>query len=110
MTRKLTRSRNQRIIAGVCGGIAETYNLDVNIVRIVTAVAALVTSGFVAVLYLAAALFLPEEGTGVVGADKFYDMYGGYRERRTAAYTEPAPADPTRPTDVFDPYAEPGDR
>ena len=35
MIKKLYRSTDQRIIAGVCGGIAEYFNIDVTIVRLI---------------------------------------------------------------------------
>ena len=35
MTNRLTRSRDDRKIAGICGGIAEYFNIDSLIVRIV---------------------------------------------------------------------------
>ncbi|MEX0765592.1 MAG: PspC domain-containing protein [bacterium] len=35
MKRKLTRSKKNRMLAGVCGGVAEYTNLDPNVVRIV---------------------------------------------------------------------------
>ena len=44
MTKKLYRSRENRWIAGVCGGLAEYFNIDVTIVRLV-AVALLLPGG-----------------------------------------------------------------
>ena len=41
--KKLTKS-NDRIIAGVCGGIAEYFGFDATIVRLVTAALALFTA------------------------------------------------------------------
>lgn len=35
MTKRLYRSRKDRKIAGVCGGIAEYFNIDPTIVRVV---------------------------------------------------------------------------
>jgi phage shock protein C len=35
MNKKLTRSTTDRMIAGVCGGLAEYFNLDPAIVRLV---------------------------------------------------------------------------
>jgi phage shock protein C len=35
MTKKLYRSRENRWIAGVCGGLAEYFNIDVTIVRLI---------------------------------------------------------------------------
>ncbi|HEY4161387.1 MAG TPA: PspC domain-containing protein [Candidatus Saccharimonadales bacterium] len=45
MTKRLYRSRNDRMIAGVCGGIAEYFNIDPVLVRIV-AVILLLPGGF----------------------------------------------------------------
>jgi len=35
MTKRLYRSRSNRMIAGVCGGLAEYFNIDPVIVRII---------------------------------------------------------------------------
>ena len=42
--KKLYRSETEVKIAGVCGGIAEVFNLDPAMVRIATVIAALVTA------------------------------------------------------------------
>lgn len=55
---KLYRSSN-RVIAGVCAGLADEFGLDVKVVRIVTLVAALLLCGAVAIAYLILALILP---------------------------------------------------
>lgn len=34
MTRKLTRSKKHRMLAGVCGGVAEYTNIDPTLVRL----------------------------------------------------------------------------
>ena len=44
MTKKLYRSTEQRVIAGVCGGLAEYFDIDVTIVRLI-AVALLLPGG-----------------------------------------------------------------
>lgn len=44
MAKKLYRSTDQRIIAGVCGGLAEYFDIDVTIVRLI-AVALLLPGG-----------------------------------------------------------------
>jgi phage shock protein C len=38
MAKRLYRSRNERLIAGVCGGIAEYFDIDPVIVRIVAVI------------------------------------------------------------------------
>lgn len=45
MSKKLYRSTDQRVIAGVCGGIAEYFDIDVTIVRLI-AVLLLLPGGF----------------------------------------------------------------
>lgn len=59
--RSLRRSRTDRMIGGVCGGIAATLGIDAVLLRI--AVVALALSGGVGVLaYLAAWILIPEAG------------------------------------------------
>jgi phage shock protein C len=57
--RRLTLSANDKKIAGVCGGIAEYFNIDPTLVRVLTVVlAVLFGSGFLA--YLLAWLIMPK--------------------------------------------------
>lgn len=61
LAKKLTLGKN-KIIAGVCSGIALYIHQDVSIVRIAVLIAAAVTGFFPAiVLYLFAAYIIPEE-------------------------------------------------
>lgn len=58
--KRLYRSRTDRQIAGVCGGLAEYFDLDPLLVRILMVVFALVSgAGFL--FYILAWLFIPEE-------------------------------------------------
>lgn len=58
--RRLTRSRTDRKIAGVCGGFAEYSGIDANIVRLVMVLLA-VMGGSGVLLYLVAWAILPVE-------------------------------------------------
>ena len=58
-TRRLYRSESDRILGGVCGGIAEVYDLDPTLVRLITVL--LVFSGVSPLIYLIAWLIVPEE-------------------------------------------------
>ena len=59
--KKLTRSE-QRIIAGVCGGIAEYFNVDPTIVRVVYALVSLFSGAFPgALVYLTLMFIMPEK-------------------------------------------------
>lgn len=58
--KKLYKSNSQKMIAGVCGGIAEYLNLDPTLVRLVfVAISLLGGSGLLA--YIIAAIIMPEE-------------------------------------------------
>jgi phage shock protein PspC (stress-responsive transcriptional regulator) len=59
-TRRLTRSRTDRKLVGVCGGFAAYSRIDVNIVRLVMVLLALL-GGSGVVLYLVAWAIVPVE-------------------------------------------------
>ena len=60
MVRKLYKSRTDRKICGVCGGIAEYFNIDPTIVRLIWAIFIFCFgTGFLA--YILAALVLPNQ-------------------------------------------------
>lgn len=63
--RRLTRSISERQIAGVCGGLAEYFSVDVSLVRLTWIVLTIVPGAifFGIVAYLAAWLLVPEVGT-----------------------------------------------
>ena len=55
--RRLYRSRTNRVLAGVCGGIGEYFNIDPVIIRIL----AIVIPGFGWFAYLICAIIIPNE-------------------------------------------------
>jgi len=66
MDRKLYRSREHRIIAGVCGGLGAYFDIDPVIVRALFIVATL-TGGFGVLVYLIMWVVVPEEAGEVSG-------------------------------------------
>lgn len=58
--RKLVRSRNNRVLGGVCGGAAEYVNMDPTLVRVLTVLVTLFT-GVPLIVYLIALFLIPEE-------------------------------------------------
>ncbi len=58
--KRLTRSRDHRMIAGVCGGAAEYFETDPLILRLIFIVLAIM-GGSGILLYLILALAIPEE-------------------------------------------------
>ncbi|HUN66851.1 MAG TPA: PspC domain-containing protein [Bacteroidota bacterium] len=75
--RKLTKSRTNRMIDGVCGGIGEYFGLDPTLIRIVWVLVTLLGgSGFI--LYILAMIILPTNKNLAAGP-----------ENAQMAYTEP---------------------
>lgn len=61
-TKKLYRSRTNKMIAGVCGGIAEYLNIDPTLIRAAYALLSLFTVGFPGILaYILLWIIIPEE-------------------------------------------------
>jgi len=59
-TRKLYRSKTDRKLAGVCGGLAQYFNMDATLIRVLFVVLA-VLGGSGLVLYLAMWIIVPNE-------------------------------------------------
>ena len=59
MTKKLYRSRTDRMLAGVCGGLADYFGVDPTIVRILMVLFAL-AGGPGLILYIILMLIIPE--------------------------------------------------
>jgi phage shock protein C len=58
--RKLYRSTSNRQVAGVCGGLAEYFNLDPTLIRVLFVVLA-VLGGSGIILYLALWIIVPKQ-------------------------------------------------
>ncbi len=71
--RKLYRSSDDVVIAGVASGLAAYFSIDPLIVRIIFVILVPMTSGGMILIYLLLALFIPKAQTA---ADKI-TMYGG---------------------------------
>jgi phage shock protein C len=59
-TRKLYRSRTNRKLAGVCGGLAQYFNIDATLIRVLFVLLA-VLGGSGLVLYVAMWIIVPKE-------------------------------------------------
>ena len=59
MAKKLYRSRKNAVICGVCGGIAEYFNIDASIVRIIWVLLSL-SGGTGLLIYIIAAFILDD--------------------------------------------------
>ncbi len=63
MQKKLYRVNDGKVIAGVCGGLAEYLNVDPTVVRLIWALVGLSGAGVLA--YLVAALVIPVKPLGI---------------------------------------------
>ncbi|MFV0405570.1 MAG: PspC domain-containing protein [Propioniciclava sp.] len=61
----LVRTSNDKVIAGVCGGLSRLLNIDANIIRVVFVIAGVVLQ--VWWIYLVLWLLLPDDTTGSTG-------------------------------------------
>ena len=67
MDDRLYRSRSERMLAGVAGGLAEHFDLDPSLVRIIWVILALASVGTFVVIYVVMAIVVPEEPAGSGG-------------------------------------------
>lgn len=58
--KKLFRSRENRMICGVCGGIAEYFNIDPTLVRLAWVLVAACSFGTGILAYFIAAIIMPD--------------------------------------------------
>ena len=60
-TRKLRRTPHDKMVAGVCGGIAEYFGVDATWIRVAYVILGVMSTGFPALLvYLILAFVMPE--------------------------------------------------
>lgn len=61
---KLFRSRTDKKLSGICGGVANWFGIDSTILRVITVIAAFFSFGTVALIYIILSLVIPEEPFG----------------------------------------------
>lgn len=61
MNGRLYRSRDDRMLAGVAGGLAEMWDADPSLVRLVWALLVIFTGGIALLVYIVMAIVVPEE-------------------------------------------------
>jgi phage shock protein PspC (stress-responsive transcriptional regulator) len=59
--RRLVRSREDRWLAGVCGGVAEFAGIDANLVRLVVVLGTVLGLGSLLVVYVVMWLLMPQQ-------------------------------------------------
>ncbi|MBI2124963.1 PspC domain-containing protein [Candidatus Woesearchaeota archaeon] len=59
--KRLYRSRRDKVLGGVCGGIAEYLDVDPVVVRLIWAIGTLASMGIGLLAYIIAWIIVPEE-------------------------------------------------
>jgi phage shock protein C len=80
---KLHRSKKNKMIFGVCGGLSEYLRIDVTLIRIAAILAAFMGPGIL--LYIIAALIMPADGGYASGDGGFYAGQNNYDNNYTAS-------------------------
>jgi phage shock protein PspC (stress-responsive transcriptional regulator) len=87
--KRLERSKSNRILGGVCAGVANYLNMDPTLVRVLTVVISLFT-GVPVILYIIALFVVPEEGSQPV--PPAYPPVAGPQGQTTGYSTAPPQA------------------
>ena len=91
MNEHLYRSRDDRMLAGVAGGLAEIWDADPSLIRIVWALLVVLTGGIALLVYIVMAIVVPEE-------DEFHPARRRCPDARPRHRLPPTPAaEPGRP-------------
>ena len=96
MSTRLERSTTNKVIAGVCGGIADYLQVDPTLVRVFFVIAGVMTAGIAFLGYLVLLILMPLPGRPA----PFTSSSGG---------TPPDPADPEATTPTTTPAVAPSD-
>ena len=64
MNKKLYRNTENKMLAGVCSGLADYINIDPTVVRVIWALVSLSGAGLLA--YLVCALIIPEKPSNII--------------------------------------------
>ena len=75
--RKLYRSNNDKWIAGVCGGIAENYQLDPTLVRLLWIVVMIFSFGIGIIAYILFWIFVDKYPTYTLSSTEITTSYSG---------------------------------
>jgi len=102
VTDRLYRSRDDRMLTGVAGGVADSLDTDPSLVRIVWVVLAFLTGGIAVIVYIVMAIVVPEAPAGT--------MAGATPTAGMPAGGDPAGGDPAAAVPPFPRHRrDPGD-
>ncbi|HZK33294.1 MAG TPA: PspC domain-containing protein [Tissierellaceae bacterium] len=74
---RLMRSKKDRVLSGVCGGIGEYFDIDSTIVRLVFLVLVFMSCGTALIVYLISSIIIPVDDGIIYQDDSEYDVGKG---------------------------------
>ncbi|GAA2088316.1 PspC domain-containing protein [Actinomadura alba] len=80
------RTRDGKILAGVCASVGRQFGVDVNLIRLALVITAFFTGGTAVAIYVAAWLLIPEEGKTTSIAQ---DLISKHTNKSTDKYVAP---------------------
>ncbi|MDO5457395.1 MAG: PspC domain-containing protein [Atopococcus tabaci] len=78
---KIKRSRSNRILLGVCGGLADKFNMSAWTLRLLFIIFSFLGMGVPALIYLILAMIMPEDETKSI-QEMFSEKIKGYEKSR----------------------------
>jgi len=103
--RQLRRSQTDRKIAGVCGGIAEYYRIDPNVVRVGFLALSVITGGGFLLAYVIALVVMPDGPAPAQTwqqASAWPPQGSAFPGNPNVQTGQPYPGAPTNPADLRD--------
>lgn len=76
---KIKRSRSNRVLLGVCGGLADKFNINAWSLRLLFIMFSFFGMGLPTIIYLILAMIMPEDEKKSV-QDIFFEKAKGYKE------------------------------
>src|SRR5579884_163638 len=90
VTNRLYRSRTDRMIGGVCGGLAEYFAVDSTLVRLFFVLAAIFTGGLLIPIYVLMWVLIPEAPFGLSESPGFFTSSEGTPNPTGSSPSEPS--------------------
>ncbi len=79
MASRLYRSSNNKVIAGVCGGLGEYFDIDPTLLRLIAVVAAIAGFGTPVLAYLLGWIIIPQRFPGDVASEPVAPEHSEHR-------------------------------
>lgn len=105
MDKRLFRNEHDKVVAGVCSGVAEYMEVDVTIIRLLFVLSTVFLVGTGILVYLVMWIVVPVNNDPAKRFSKFNEFYGGKNPFNSPnAYTQP----PNMPEQPVYPYGQQG--